>query len=115
LSYEPHLAPFWLPILVLTCLTIAAQERADWLGLGLALVVWGFLSKKMGRVFTVVGVLIAILTLAALIDLRLPALAGRGGELSARGTVARIAGAVSTELAEQIEGQKGNAKFYYGT
>jgi hypothetical protein len=115
MAYEPHMSPFWFPILVLTCLTIAAQERADWLGLGLALVVWGYLTKKMGRVFTVVGALAAILILAALIDLRLPALAGRGGELSARGTVARAAGAVSTELAEQIEGQKGNAKFYYGT
>ena len=62
------------------------QERADWLGLGFALSIWGKLSKKMGRVFGVLGILSLILVIAAMIDLKLPPIPGRGGELSARGT-----------------------------
>jgi hypothetical protein len=115
LAFEPDLAKFWLPIVVLSCLTIANQERADWLGLGLALMVWGKLAKKMNRVFAVMGIITVVLLIAALIDLRLPSLPGRGGELSARGTVARIAGAISPSLAAEVGGTMGNAQFYYGT
>jgi hypothetical protein len=115
LAYEPDLAKFWLPILVLSCLTIANQERADWLGLGLALMVWGKLSGKISRVFVVLGTITVVLVVAALIDLRLPAIPGRGGELSARETVARMAGSISPSLAEDVGGTRGNAQFYYGT
>jgi hypothetical protein len=115
ISYEPSLLKFWLPILVLTGLTIANQERADWLGLGLALMVWGKLSKRIGRIFSVLGVLAAILLIAALIDLKLPPIPGRGGVLSARGTLARMAGSVNPELAAEIEGDRADANFYYGT
>ena len=115
LAYETDLATFWLPILVLSCLTIANQERADWIGLGLALMVWGKLSKKINRVFAVLGTITVVLAIAALIDLRLPAIAGRGGELSARETVARLAGAISPQLAEDVGGTAANSSFYYGT
>jgi hypothetical protein len=115
LAWEPHLAPFWAPILVLVCLTIALQERADWLGLGLAMMVWGYFTKKLGRIFAIFGVLVAILAIAALIDLKLPAMPGRGGELSARGTIARMAGSISPDLAQQMEDNRNDANFYYGT
>ncbi len=115
LAYEPNLLKFWVPVLVLTGLTIANQERADWLGLGLALMLWGKLSKRMGRVFSVLGVLAAILLIAALIDLKLPPLAGRGGELSARGTLGRMAGSFSPDLAAEVSGSRGDAAMYYGT
>lgn len=115
LAYEPELAGFWLPIVVLTCLTIANQERADWMGLGLALMVWGKLARKMNRVLIVLGAIGVVLAIAAMIDLKLPPIPGRGGELSARGTVARMAGAFSADLAEQVGGDRGDAQFYYGT
>jgi hypothetical protein len=115
LAYEPVLVTFWLPILVLSCLTIVNQERADWLGLGLALMIWGKLSKNMSRIFAVLGTIAVVLLIAALIDLRLPAIPGRGGELSARETVARMAGAISPALAEEVGGSRSNSQFYYGT
>ena len=115
LAYEPNLVKFLIPILVLTGLTIANQERADWLGLGFALMLWGKLSKRMGRVFSVLGVLAAILLIAALIDLKLPPLPGRGGELSARGTLGRMAGSISPELAAEVSGSRSDAAMYYGT
>jgi hypothetical protein len=115
LAYEPNLIKFWLPLLVLSCLTIANQERADWLGLILALGLWGFLTKRMSRVFGIAGLVAAVLLIAALVDLKLPALPGRGTELSARGTMARLAGAISPEAAEAVGGGRADAQFYYGT
>jgi hypothetical protein len=115
LAFEPVLAKFWLPIVVLTCLTIANQERADWLSLGICLVLWGKLTKNIGRVFAIMGCIAAVLIIAALVDLKLPPIPGRGGELSARGTIARMAGSISPELAADVGGGRANAEFYYGT
>jgi hypothetical protein len=115
LCYEASLTAFWLPLLVLTCLTIANQERSDWVGLILALGMWGFLTKRLGRVVGITAIIAAILGVAALVDLKLPAIAGRGGELSARGTISRMAGAISPELAQEVGGDRANAHFYYGT
>jgi hypothetical protein len=115
LTLEPYLARFWLPIIVLILLTIANQERSDWLGLGVCLMLWGKLTGKLGRVFGILGCIVAVLLIAALMDLKLPPIPGRGGELSARGTVARMAGAISPEMAANIGGDRSNAKFYYGT
>ena len=115
LAFERNLLKLWFPILVLTGLTIANQERADWLGLGLALIVWGKLSNRIGRVFSVAGVLTAILLLAAVLDLKLPPLPGRGGELSARGTLGRMAGSISPQFSAEVSGDRHAARFYYGT
>jgi hypothetical protein len=115
LAYEPNLIQFWAPILVLACLTIANQERADWLGMGLALAVWGKLANRMSRVISIFSVIVLVLGVAALIDLKLPPIPGRGGELSARGTISRLAGSISPELAEDVSGTRGDAAFYYGT
>jgi hypothetical protein len=115
LTMETYLVKFWLPIVVLVCLTIANQERADWVGLGLCLLVWGQLSKKMGRILAITGCIAGVLAIAALVDLKLPPIPGRGGELSARGTIARMAGAISPELSADVGGGAANARFYYGT
>ena len=114
LTLEPHIARFWLPIVVCILLTIANQERSDWLGLGVCLMIWGKLSGKLGRVFGILGLIAAVLVIAAMVDLRLPPIPGRGGELSARGTIARMAGAISPELAAEAGGGR-DAQFYYGT
>ncbi len=114
LTLEPQIARFWLPIVVLVLLTIANQERSDWLGLGICLMIWGKLSGRLGRVFGILGCITAVLIIAALLDLKLPPIPGRGGELSARGTIARMAGSISPELAADAGGGR-DARFYYGT
>jgi hypothetical protein len=114
LTMEPQIARFWLPIIVLVLLTIANQERSDWLGLGIILMIWGKLSSRLGRIFGILGCITAVLIIAALLDLKLPPIPGRGGELSARGTIARMAGSISPELAAEAGGGR-DAQFYYGT
>jgi hypothetical protein len=115
LCLERSLAQFWLPIVVLVCLTIGVQGRADWLGFGLCLAAWGKLTNRMGRVLAIAGCVVGVLLIASLIDLKLPPLPGRGGELSARGSLARMAGSVSPELATQFGVDAATARFDYGT
>jgi hypothetical protein len=115
LTLERSLAPFWLPIVVLICLTIGYQERSDWLGLGLGLIVWGKITNRIGRVLAIAGCIAGVLLVAFLIDLKLPPLPGRGGDLSARGTIARIAGSISPEMASEVGADAATARFEYGT
>ncbi len=115
LTVERSLAQFWLPVVVLVCLTIGYQERADWLAFGLCLFVWGKLTNKMGRFMAIVGCVFGILLIASLIDLKLPPLPGRGGELSARGTFARMAGSISPEMATKFGVDAATARMDYGT
>ncbi len=115
LALEPSLVRFWLPIIVLCCLTIANQERGDWLGLIVALTAWGVLARRMNRVAIIAAVVVSTLLVAYLVDLRLPGFADRGGELSARDTIARMAGSISPDLAEEMGASTANSEFYYGT
>lgn len=115
LAFEPSLGQFWLPILVLVCLTIGYQARADWLGLGVAMIIWAKLTNKTGRFLMLAGSILGVLLFAAAIDLKLPPLPGRGGELSARGTIARMAGSVSPEMATNFGADVATARFEYGT
>jgi hypothetical protein len=115
LTLERSLAAFWLPVVVLVCLTIGYQERADWLGFGLCLLVWGKLTNKMGRFMAIAGCIFGVLLIASLIDLKLPPFPGRGGELSARGTLARMAGSISPEMASEFGVDAATARMDYGT
>jgi O-Antigen ligase len=114
-AYEPTLAKFSIPILTLVFLVLVNQKRADWLGLGLGLLIWGVLAKRLRRVFIVFSTLALVLFVAFVTDVHLPAMPGRGGDVSARETVARLAGSISPEAAELAGGYAGNARFYYGT
>jgi O-Antigen ligase len=115
LSLESSLAQFWLPIVVLVLMTIAYQERSDWLGLGLCLLVWGKISGKLGRIFGILGCIFAVLLIAALMDVKLPPVPGRANELSARGTIARMAGSISPEMASEFGVDAATARQSYGT
>jgi hypothetical protein len=115
LTLERSLAQFWVPIVVLVCLIIGYQERGDWLGFGVCLFVWGWLTNRMGRFMAIAGCVVGVLLIASLIDLKLPPLPGRGGELSARGTLARMAGSVSPEFASKFGVDAATARFDYGT
>jgi hypothetical protein len=115
LALERTLAPFWLPIVVLICLTIGYQERSDWVSLGACLLVWGKITGRISRVLGIAGSIFGVLLIASLLDLKLPPLPGRGGELSARGTFARMAGSVSPELASEFGADAATARFEYGT
>ncbi len=111
-AFESTLLRFWIPIVVASCMTIAEQIRADWLGLAIALVIWGAATKQLKRVFGIAGLLVCLLLIGFIADIRIPAIAGRGGEISARETIARAVSATNPEIAEEYSSNTG---FYRGT
>jgi hypothetical protein len=76
------------------------QVRAEWLGLGLGLLVWGLLTGRLGRVVIVGMMGLAVL---GMIDLLGIGLATRtGGSVSFSDTLARVIAPVDLELAKQL-------------
>ncbi|HTF71130.1 MAG TPA: O-antigen ligase family protein [Edaphobacter sp.] len=110
--FERNLTFFWLPIAVCSFMTIANQIRADWLGFGIALVIWAVATKKIGRVAAIAGGIVALLLIGFIADVRIPAMPGRGGEISARDTVGRAMSSINPELAREYSKDSGS---YNGT
>jgi O-Antigen ligase len=105
----------WWPVLVIAAATLlAAQVRAEWLGTGAAILLWGVLSRKMNRVAMIGLGIAALLVVGALLDVDLPSPGERGGAISSSEIVARGLAAVSPDLARNLTGSD-NVGFYKGT
>ncbi len=98
LCLDPRPGRFWLPMAMGAMVFLAAQVRAEWVGMGLALLIWGLLSRSM----------------TFLLDVTLPSPAERGGAISSGEIVARGISAVSPDLAKDLTGSE-NTGFYRGT
>jgi hypothetical protein len=110
--YEKNLGRLWFPILVCSFDTIAAEMRADWVGLGIAVVVWGIATGKLQRVVSMTAILVMLLGIGFVADFKIPGLPGRGGEISARDTVGRALSSIDPKLAQEYST---NAGVYAGT
>jgi hypothetical protein len=110
--FEKNLARYWFPILICSFDTIAGEMRADWVGLGMAVAVWALATGQIKRVLSMVAILAALLAIGFAADIRMPALPGRGGEISARDTVGRALSGIDPELAEEYSPGAGS---YAGT
>jgi hypothetical protein len=99
--FDFSISVYWFPILVATFNMIAAQIRADWAGLGIALAIWGVATRRLGRVFSIAGVLVGLLLFGFIFDIRMPGFSDRGGEISARDTVGRALSSFDPELASE--------------
>ncbi len=110
--FEANLARYWFPIVVSAFDTLASEIRGDWAGLLLACVVWAMAAKQMKRVLAMAGIIVILLGVGALLDVRLPGLPGRGGEISARDTLGRAISSVDPEWANEFSNNSG---VYAGT
>jgi hypothetical protein len=110
--FEFPLSVFWFPILIGSFNMIAAQIRADWVGLAVALAIWGVAARKLGRVFSIAGIVIGLLLIGFVFDVRVPGFADRGGEISARDTVGRALSSFDPDLAREYNT---GAAIYAGT
>jgi O-Antigen ligase len=88
--------PFAMNLFVL----LAGQTRAHWAGLLIALPTWAILSRRMGRMITVVGLLVALLAVAWVTDIRVGS--EQTGQYSARGIVGAALASFDLELAQQL-------------
>lgn len=114
LCLDPKASRFWLPITVAAMAFLAAQVRAEWLGMVLALMIWGTLSRKMTKVAGVAAGIVALLAIGFILDLNVPSPGERGGAISSKEIVARGISSVSPDLARDLTGSE-NTSFYRGT
>ena len=110
----PKPARWWPAMVVAGAIFLAAQVRAEWLGTGVATLLWGVLSRKMNRVAMMALGVFTLLAVAALLDVNLPSPGERGGAISTSEIVARGLAAASPDLARDLTGS-GNVGFYKGT
>ena len=112
LSLEQRPSRFWFPIAVCSFLLLAMQIRADWVGMAVAILVWGILGKKMKRVSLVVALIVCLLAIGYVGDIHLPGAASRGGEISTREIIGRGIAAIDPEMAAEYSR---NSRNYAGT
>jgi hypothetical protein len=114
LCLDPKPSRFWFPMTVAAAMFLAGQVRAEWVGMGLALLIWGTLSKKMTKVAAVGAGIAVLLAIGFASDVNIPAPQQRGGNISSREIVARGLAAISPALAQDVTGSA-NVGFYNGT
>ena len=114
LCLDPKPGRYWFAMIIAAFGLLAVQVRAEWIGMILALTIWGVLTRKMTRVFGVFAAIALLLFVGAVAEVRIPSPEGRGGAVSSSEIVARAIAAVSPDLARDITGS-GNTSFYRGT
>lgn len=114
LALDPKPSRFWLPMAMGGIQLLAGQVRAEWLGIGMAFVIWGTLSKKMSRVAGFFFSIVLLLAIGYVLDINIPSSSERGGAISTQEIVARGLSAISPELAQDVTGST-NTAFYSGT
>jgi hypothetical protein len=114
LCLDPKPARWWPVMTMAAIVFLATQVRSEWLGMSLAALIWGVLSRKMTRVAMIGVGISAVLAIGFLLDVNLPSPGERGGAISSREIVARGLAAVSPDLARDVTGSD-NVGFYQGT
>lgn len=110
LCLERNLQSVWFILLLNILITLVWQVRAEWLGLAVGILVWGFLTGRLGRVVAIGVAGIAVLGAIELAEIRLP---GRSGEsVSLSENLARIVAPINLELAKQLSPK---AEYHAGT
>jgi hypothetical protein len=100
LCFERDLRAVW-PVLALNVtVTLAMQHRAEWIGLALALLVWGVLTGRVGRVIAVGLAGLAVIGMIELAGIQLPGRTGSGVSLTA--TLGRAIVPFDPKLAEAV-------------
>ena len=108
LCFERNLRAVWLVLALNMAVTLGMQARATWLGLAVGTLVWGFLTRRLGRVAALGMAGVAVLGLIEFSGIRL----GPGRETSFGEVAARAIAPIDLELAKEWSP---NAKHAAGT
>jgi hypothetical protein len=109
LCFERDLRQVWFILLLNIVVTLVWQVRAEWAGLALGILAWGFLTGRIGRVIAIGMAGLAVLGMIELADIRL---AGRNTEVSLSETLGRAIAPIDQELARKLSP---HAKYHAGT
>ncbi len=109
LCYERTLVRAWAPLLLNTFVLLGLQVRAEWVGFVVALLLWGWLARRLSRVVAGIAVVVLLLFLGAIFDINLPS---PRGEIATRELIGRGIAPVDPERAELYTE---DAEVYAGT
>lgn len=109
LCFERKISSVWLPMALNSFVLLGMQVRAEWLSFVIGLFVWGWISKRLGRVAVGAAAVSVLIALGYFLDVSIPA---PRGEIS----VTNIAGRVVATVDEQAAAQyTQNVETYVGT
>ena len=109
LCFERDLRAVWFVLLLNVVVTLAWQVRAEWAGLALGILAWGFLAGRFGRVVAIGMAGLAVLGMVELADIRL---VGRNTEVSLSETLGRAIAPIDKDLAKKFSP---HATYHAGT
>ena len=99
LCFERDLRAVWFVLLLNVVVTLVWQVRAEWAGLALGILAWGFLAGRFGRVVAIGMAGLAVLGMVELADIRL---VGRNTEVSLSETLGRAIAPIDKDLARKF-------------
>ena len=99
LCFERDLRAVWFVLLLNVVVTLVWQVRAEWAGLALGILAWGFLAGRFGRVVAIGMAGLAVLGMVELADIRL---VGRNTEVSLSETLGRAIAPIDKDLAKKF-------------
>ena len=99
LCFERDLRAVWFVLLLNVVVTLVWQVRAEWAGLALGILAWGFFAGRFGRVVAIGMAGLAVLGMVELADVRL---VGRNTEVSLSETLGRAIAPIDKDLAKKF-------------
>lgn len=106
IAFEPQLRQVWHLVAMNAFVLLGLQVRGEWLALGVGVLVFGWLTKKLRYMFIAVGTVAVLLGLMYVTHLSLPAPKGRGenvgNRISADYLMARAVAPLNKELAGRL-------------
>ena len=107
LAFRPKGVRMWVPFSMNLLVLLGVQSRAAYVGLLAGLLVWGVLSKRLGRLLLGAGVIASLFALALVLDLRIE-LTREASEYSARNVAAAILAPFDQEAAAPLSDDAGS-------
>ena len=98
ICFEKRLGQVWHLLLLNTVVLLGNSVRAEWLGLGLAILLWALLTGRIGRIIVLAAAGLALLGLVELSEIQI---AGRG-EVSFSSIVSRAVAPFDEKLAAEF-------------
>lgn len=114
LALERKPSRYWLPMVIGAFMSLAIQEREEWVSAAVAFTIWGLLERKMKKVLAVGALVFVLLLVGFIADVDLPGPAERGGRISSSEIAARGLAAIDPQLAQEYTSSK-NIGMYAGT
>ena len=104
----------WTPVLLLAngFVMLAEQQRAEWLGFAVGLVVVCVLTRRLRTLLGTFAAVVGLLAIIGVAGINIPGAQGRGGQVSLAGVTGRIIAPVNPTAAAQLTG---NTNVYAAT